>query len=143
MFADGEFLVGAVISVLTIAVQALATILVVRAARIAARHLSPRRKIETLIIVMAMSGVLLTLGHFIEVAIWAELYNLLGVIPRKDVYYLAFVNFTTLGYGDILPTYEWRLLGPITAANGMLLFGWSTAVLYAVLARALRILRLE
>lgn len=143
MFMDGEFFAGALISVLTIAVQALATILVIRMGHIAARRLAPRRKVVTLILVMATSGVLLTLAHFVEVAVWAELYDLLGVIVRKDAYYLAFVNFTTLGYGDIVPVYQWRLLGPITAANGMLLFGWSTAVLFAVLSRALRILRLE
>jgi hypothetical protein len=46
----------------------------------------------------------------------------------------AFVNFTTLGYGDVLPLPEWRLIGPITAMNGVLLLGWSTAVIFAVLS---------
>ncbi|MFG1351842.1 ion channel [Xanthobacter autotrophicus] len=142
-FLDGEFLLGGCVSLLTITIQALATVLVIKCARISARHLSPRRKIETLIIVMGASGTLLMLAHFLEVAVWAAVYELIGVIEAKDAYYFAFVNFTTLGYGDILPEHRWRVLGPITAANGMLLFGWSTAVLFAVLSRALRILRLE
>jgi len=50
-----------------------------------------------------------------------------------DAAYFAFVNYTTLGYGDILPASDWRLLGPIAAMNGVLLFGWSTAVIYDVL----------
>jgi len=50
---------------------------------------------------------------------------------------LLFVNYTTLGYGDILPVERWRLLGPITALNGVLLIGWSTAVIFEVLRRAL------
>jgi Ion channel len=37
------------------------------------------------------------------------------------------VNYTTLGYGEVTPVARWRLLGPMTAMNGVLLFGWSTA----------------
>jgi hypothetical protein len=54
----------------------------------------------------------------------------------------AFVNYTTLGYGDVVPVADWRLLGPITAMNGMLLFGWSTAVIFEVLRRSAEKLRL-
>ena len=50
-----------------------------------------------------------------------------------DALYFAFVNYTTLGYGDIVSIPRWRLLGPMAAMNGVLLFGWSTAVIYDVL----------
>jgi len=50
--------------------------------------------------------------------------------------YFAFVNYTTLGYGDITPVASWQLLGPMTAMNGVLLFGWSTAVIFEVLRRS-------
>ena len=46
------------------------------------------------------------------------------------------VNYTTLGYGDIVPVERWHLLGPITALNGVLLIGWLTAVIFEVLQRA-------
>ena len=55
------------------------------------------------------------------------------VAPAADPFYFAFVNYTTLGYGDVVPSAEWRLIGPITAMNGVLLFGWSTAVLFDVI----------
>ena len=42
---------------------------------------------------------------------------------------------TTLGYGDVTPVARWRLLGPMTAMNGVLLFGWSTAVIFQGLRR--------
>jgi len=45
-------------------------------------------------------------------------------------------TFFTLGYGDIVPVERWRLLGPITAMNGALLFGWSTAVMFEVLRKS-------
>jgi ion channel len=53
--------------------------------------------------------------------------------PGTDFIYFAFVNYTTLGYGDVTPIERWHLLGPMTAMNGVLLFGWSTAVIFAVL----------
>jgi Ion channel len=43
-----------------------------------------------------------------------------------------------LGYGDIVPVQGWQLLGPITAMNGVLMFGWSTAVIFEVLRGAMR-----
>lgn len=45
--------------------------------------------------------------------------------------------YTTLGYGDVVPVGSWRLLGPITAMNGVLLFGWSTSIIFEVLRKAL------
>ena len=50
----------------------------------------------------------------------------------------TFVNFTTLGYGDIVPAPDWRLLGPMTAMDGVLLFGWLTAVISEVLSLTLQ-----
>jgi hypothetical protein len=47
------------------------------------------------------------------------------------------VNYTTLGYGDVTPVVRWHLLGPMTAMNGVLLFGWSTAVIFEVLRMTL------
>jgi hypothetical protein len=61
-------------------------------------------------------------------------YAIVGVAPPgTDLIYFAFVNYTTLGYGDVTPLRRWQLLGPMTAMNGVLLFGWSTAVIFAVL----------
>src|SRR5262249_44632304 len=44
---------------------------------------------------------------------------------------------TSSGYGDVIPVERWRLLGPMTAMNGVLLFGWSTAVIFQVLRRTM------
>jgi hypothetical protein len=82
--------------------------------------------------------------HTLEVFVWASAYSLVDVAPAEsfgDLVYFAFVNYTTLGYGDIIPTPRWRLLGPMTAMNGVLLFGWSTAVIFEVLRKTLE--RLE
>ena len=50
-------------------------------------------------------------------------------------YYHSAVNYTTLGYGDLLMTPAWRLLGPLEATNGALLFGVSAAMVFAVVQR--------
>src|SRR5262249_2883710 len=65
------------------------------------------------------------------IGIWGMLYTAIGVVPPEvDAYYFAFVNYTTLGYGDIIPVAYWRLLGPMAAMNGVLLFGWSAALIF-------------
>jgi hypothetical protein len=68
------------------------------------------------------------------VVVWTIAYAIVGVAPLgTDLFYFAFVNYTTLGYGDVTPLQRWQLLGPMTAMNGILLFGWSTAVIFEVL----------
>ena len=68
--------------------------------------------------------------------VWAAAYALTHAAPDgADLVYFAFVNYTTLGYGDVTPVVAWRLLGPMTAMNGVLLFGWSTAVIFEVLRK--------
>ena len=77
-------------------------------------------------------------AHTCEVIVWSLAYAIFNVTPENaGVVYFAFVNYTTLGYGDVLPVERWRLLGPITAMNGILLFGWSTAVIFEVLRKAM------
>ena len=53
-------------------------------------------------------------------------------------FYHSAVNYTTLGYGDIVMSPRWRLLGPLEAASGTLAFGWSTAVIVTVAIRLVR-----
>jgi hypothetical protein len=71
-------------------------------------------------------------------------YAIVGVAPEgTDLIYFSFVNYTTLGYGDVTPVERWHLLGPMTAMNGVLLFGWSTAVIFEVLRRVMTTIRSE
>jgi hypothetical protein len=75
-------------------------------------------------------------AHLIEIALWAELLVIVGEFQEfGNAYYHSAVNYTTLGYGDVLLTPAWRMLGPLEAANGALMFGVSTAMIFAVLQR--------
>jgi hypothetical protein len=89
-------------------------------------------------LVMTGTVTVLMLAHVCEVLVWSATYALVGAAPAgASRVYFAFVNYTTLGYGDITPVPRWLLLGPLTAMNGILLFGWSTAVIFDVLRRAM------
>ena len=71
------------------------------------------------------------LATIIEVWSWAVLYVFLGAFESiATAVYFSTVTFTTLGFGDIVLDEEWRLLSSFEAANGLLMFGWSTALVF-------------
>ena len=132
-----QLLVGAAVSACNITIHALVMALVVRAARATSQRrieLSPLRLAGVMIVtVLVLMG-----AHTCEVMVWALAYRIVGAAPAgTGLVYFSFVNYTTLGYGDDLPVAAWQLLGPITAMNGVLLFGWSTAVIFEVLRRGM------
>ena len=75
-------------------------------------------------------------AHLIEIAVWAVLFVMCGEFQEFGfAYYHSAVNYTTLGYGDVIMTPSWKLLGPLEAADGALMFGVSTAMIFAVIVR--------
>ena len=103
-------------------------------------QIQPRLRLRT----MLVTAVILTALHLVEVFIWACGY--LYMVPDgqlsslEEAFYFSAVTFTTLGYGDITLSSDWRLLSGVQAINGILLIGWSTAFMYAVLHRSWGIL---
>ena len=83
---------------------------------------------------LALVMFLMLLSNFIQMMAWAVLFVLLGEFESfgAAVYHSA-VNFATLGYGDIVLSERWRMLGPLEAATGILMFGVSTAVMTAAI----------
>ena len=72
----------------------------------------------------------------IEIWLYGIVYLSLGVLPDfESALYFSTASFTTIGYGDVVLEKSWRLFGAVEGANGLLLFGWSTAFLIAVTAR--------
>jgi hypothetical protein len=75
-------------------------------------------------------------AHLAEVGLWAVLFLICGEFHDFGIaYYHSAVNYTTLGYGDIIMSPRWALLGPLEAANGMLLFGVTTALVFAIIQK--------
>lgn len=132
-----QLAVGGGASVCNIAIHALMMVIIVRVAK--AAHAKERADTSLRLVgVMIATVTVLMATHALEVFVWAVVYWLVGLAPQgTGLVYFAFVNYTTLGYGDVIPAARWQLLGPITAMNGVLLFGWSTAVIFEVLRRAM------
>jgi hypothetical protein len=132
-----QFLTGCIVSVINIVIHALVTVGAVGIARTAGLRHAERPRLH-LMLVMVETAVALMVAHTLEIFVWAVAYAVVGAAPAgSDLLYFAFVNYTTLGYGDITPVQGWRLTGPMTAMNGILMFGWSTALLFEVLRKTL------
>lgn len=132
-----QILVGSAVSVCTIAIHALIMSVVVNVAHRVGKKSRIHHSLLVVGVMIPTVSVLM-IAHILEVGVWALAYEVLDVAPAGvGLVYFAFVNYTTLGYGDIIPAERWQLLGPITAMNGVLLFGWSTAVIFAILREAM------
>lgn len=89
---------------------------------------------QALMLLLAVFGVFFL--HTLETWLYAVCYRTLGEIDTFEAaLYFSTVSFASLGYGDIVLSEKWRLLSAIEAANGLILFGWSTAFLIAVTGR--------
>jgi len=90
--------------------------------------------------VMVFASLGLVVLHHVEAALWAAVYIGLGVLADWDTaIYFSIVTMTSVGYGDVLLSGDWRLLAAFQAMDGMLLFGISTAFLFAVLQQCWRL----
>ena len=74
-----------------------------------------------------------------RITAWAGVFDLCREFPNfAPAFYHSAVNYTSLGYGDVVMSSSWRLLGPLETADGMLMFGVSTAMLFAVIQRLIQ-----
>jgi len=132
-----QLLVCGAVTVCNITIHALVMTLIVRVAQATGKKGTTQPSLR-LACVMIVTVLVLMAAHVSEVMVWALAYWLVDAAPvGSSLVYFAFVNYTTLGYGDVLPVPDWQLLGPMTAMNGILLFGWSTAVIFEVMRRAI------
>lgn len=80
--------------------------------------------------------------HLLQSALWAIVYLVLPGITEFDTFekalYFSMVTFTTLGYGEITMASDSRILAGLEAINGIILIGWSTAIMFAVFAEVIK-----
>ena len=70
------------------------------------------------------------LATLLEASLWAATYVGLGAISEfEEALYFSTVTYTTLGFGDVVLNEQWRLLSAFEAANGVIIFGWTTALI--------------
>jgi hypothetical protein len=131
-----QLVIGAAVSLGNIAIHAAMMTAIIRSKSAIHANVWQHPTLRLMGIMVATVSMLMA-AHLVEIGIWAVAYWLVGATADgTQNLYFAFVNYTTLGYGDIVPVARWRLLGPLTAMNGVLLFGWSTAVIFHVLRRS-------
>jgi hypothetical protein len=121
---------------ITMVIQVVAVVVMLRLLmrKVADARLDPNFSADAGILI----GVLLVLfaGHLIQIGVWASLFLELGEFDDfATAYYHSIVNFATLGYGDIVMSVHWRLLGALQAASGVLMFGLSASTLFTVMSQ--------
>ena len=78
----------------------------------------------------------IVLLHLLEISSWAVVYVWDEAMPDlASALYFSAVTYTTTGYGDLVLSKEWRLVGAIEALTGILMCGWSTGFFFAVVSR--------
>lgn len=106
-------------------------------ARFSETRTGPSQWRDTMLLSVVM--VLTLVGNLVQISIWAGLFMLLDQFNDfSTAFYHSCVNFVTLGYGDIVMDARWRLLGPLEGANGILMFGVSTAVMTTAVADVIK-----
>lgn len=79
--------------------------------------------------------VTLFLASVVEALAWALTYIAIGAIEGfEKALYFSMVTYTTLGYGDVSLDEGARLLSTFESANGIIMFGWTTAIVIAVVS---------
>ncbi len=133
-----QLLTGAGMIGVTVIIQAMALDFIIRrtgASEKLLRRLSRNfwQPLMASIVVVSVFAVQIT-----HIWLWAILYRVLGCAPLEnfsDALYFATTTYTTLGYGDIVLEPSFRMLSGVEAANGFLLFGWTTAFIFEVISQ--------
>ena len=85
---------------------------------------------------LAVIVIIMFFATILESGIWAFCYLYLGALQSfEEALYFSIVTFSTLGFGDVILEQEWRFLSALEAANGIIMFGWSTAIVIAAVQK--------
>ncbi len=124
--------IGAALIVTTVIVHGICLELILRALMAVRTDIEVRwRTVTFSLVVLAVF-----IAHVIEISIWAVFYYIeasINEIPTFEAaLYFSTSSFTTVGFGDLVLSEEWRLLSSFESTNGMILFGWSTAFIFEI-----------
>ena len=132
-----QLFAGGIISFLNFGIHALMTGLVIEATRHAAARTDHLHAFMRMIALLTVTMIGLMCAHVCEIGVWTLYYSYEAVAPAGTTpFEFAFENYTALGYGEPTPPEGKRLIGPITSLNGLLLIGWSVAIIFEVMRMA-------
>lgn len=128
-------ILGIVFALVTMAIQIAAVVFMLQYLISVIQDENPKRlgkRMNAYVISVVM--LMMFTAHLIQVAIWALLFMQLGEFSDfMTAFYHSMVNFASLGYGDIVMSERWRLLGAIEASNGVLMFGLTAGAVLSVM----------
>jgi hypothetical protein len=125
---------GLAMMMLTIIIHSVFMVVGARIAKWRRSHFGEVRKEMVKALLLSFLTIWLFLAIVIEAGLWAMLYLLNPLITAlpdlETAFYFSMVTFTTLGFGDVVLIGQWRTLASIKAANGVIIFGWTTALIF-------------
>jgi hypothetical protein len=122
----------------TVALQVVAQAVLVTSVRFIDRRTRGATELRRTFWISLGAVVPLFFGHIAQVGTWAGFLIWLGALKTyDDAFYFSIVTFATLGYGDIVLAPGYRIFGALAAICGSLMFGWSTALIFAAISRGL------
>ena len=128
-----QLLPGIIVSLFNFAIHALMTGAIIEVTRRTAKRTDHLHAFLRMTALFTVTMIVLMCAHIVEIGVWAYYYHATASMPSDlDAFYFAFENYTALGYGNPVPPQDKRLIGPITALNGLLLIGWSVAIIFEV-----------
>src|SRR6266540_3953393 len=131
--------VAVTVTFFTIIVQALVLMPIIRFVRYELRVGRAGVRFWRDVGIVAGAALVALAAHLVAIATWALVFSLCGEFSHLAVaVYHSGMNYTTLGDSDMVMSPSWRLLASLEAANGMLMFGVSTAILFAVIQRLIQ-----
>jgi Ion channel len=132
-----QLLTGGLVSIVNFGIHAVMTGMIVVITRHVAGRTDDLHVFMRLSALMLLTVMVLMFAHVAEISVWALFYAWSGIETAKaGSFEFAFENYTALGYGDAVAGPAYRLMGPITALNGLLLIGWSVAIIFEVVKMA-------
>lgn len=132
--------IGLPIMLLCLALQVAVTFWSIRFYLGQTRRMQPGSGLSAHVRPLLIVMIVMMLGNFVQIVIWGASFIFLGEFSavHEAVYHSA-VNFTSLGYGDVVMSARWKLMGPLEAANGILMLGMTSAALTAIMQHLIKV----
>jgi hypothetical protein len=129
-----DLIVGCVMMIVCLVIQCIVVSMLVRLLVVLERKNLIRTSVVGISTVLIVTLIVMLAGNIAQMTLWAWLFLIFGEFEElATAFYHSVVNFTTLGYGDLVMSKQGRLLGALEAANGVLMFGLTTSALFALL----------
>lgn len=134
-----QLLIGSLVIAISVVAHVGFIVTVIVVLRRKGESLASGRRLLKLMTTLVLTTLWLMAAHSISVWIWSVAFLSVGTFEALEpAVYFSLVAFTTLGFGDIILGEDWRILSGMAAANGLLLFGFSTAFLIDLFAKVLK-----